>query len=546
MAIIHPHRALSGPMTAGDYREQDLLLQLKDGLPDSFDVFHGLGWSAMHDQQQQFGELDLTLVSPDGQVLILEVKAGDVQTQDGQLIKSYGHDNSKNIGHQARKQHSVLRHRLKEAGLSHVHVDAMLVLPDHRLGSEGLAYPRERMVDATQMPAFCSIVRSSFSTGMQTVVERRALMDFLSSQYQLYPDVGTQIGQVQQTSTRLSGGLATWVPRISHESQVYVIEATAGSGKTQLALKLLRDAAQQKQRARYVCFNRPLADHLQTMAPGHAEVTTFHQLCREHAERTGLSLDFSSEDVFKHIVSNFVQAAEALPQNLDLLVIDESQDFDPDWVQALAAQLHESGRLYVLGDADQQLYEREAFELPGAVRLNCMDNYRSPQKVVSAINQLRLTAQPVVACSAHPGQTPGFHTYDGTAAGHNAALNRCLKDLQTEGFAPSQVAVISFRGVKNSRVLAMDTLGGYTTRRTTGKFDEAGNALWHEGELQVESVYRYKGQSAPAVVLCEVDFEELSYKEKHKLFVGLTRGQVRVDVVIYELSANLLLNLHSK
>ena len=95
MAIIHPHKALSGPMTAGDYREQDLLLQLKDGLPDSFDVFHGLGWSAMYHQQQQFGELDLTVVSPDGQVLILEVKAGGVQTQDGQLIKSYGHDNRK-------------------------------------------------------------------------------------------------------------------------------------------------------------------------------------------------------------------------------------------------------------------------------------------------------------------------------------------------------------------------------------------------------------------------------------------------------------------
>lgn len=195
MAIIHPDKALSGPMTAGDYREQDLLLQLKDGLPDNFDVFHGMSWSAMHDQQQQFGELDLTVVSPDGQVLILEVKAGDVQTQDGQLIKSNGHYNSKNIGHQARKQHSVLRHRLKEAGLSHVHIDAMLVLPDHRLGSEGLAYPREHMVDATQMPAFCSIVRSSFSVGLQAVVNRRALMDFLSSQYQLYPDVSTQIGQ---------------------------------------------------------------------------------------------------------------------------------------------------------------------------------------------------------------------------------------------------------------------------------------------------------------------------------------------------------------
>jgi hypothetical protein len=38
-----------------------------------------------------------------------------------------------------------------------------------------------------------------------------------------------------------------------------------------------------------------------------------------------------------------------------------------------------------------------------------------------------------------------------------------------------------------------------------------------------------------------VDFEELTDKEKHKLFVGLTRGQVRVDVVINDSSAKLLL-----
>jgi len=59
--------------------------------------------------------------------------------------------------------------------------------------------------------------------------------------------------------------------------------------------------------------------------------------------------------------------------------------------------------------------------------------------------------------------------------------------------------------------------------------------------LLVESVYRFKGQSMPVVVLCEVDFEELTAKEKHKLFVGLTRGQVRVDVVINEASAKLLM-----
>jgi superfamily I DNA and RNA helicase len=89
-------------------------------------------------------------------------------------------------------------------------------------------------------------------------------------------------------------------------------------------------------------------------------------------------------------------------------------------------------------------------------------------------------------------------------------------------------------------VLQLPTLGGLTTRRTSGKYDTAGNALWHEGDLLVESVYRFKGQSAPAVVLCEVDFETLSPLEARKLFVGMTRGQMRVEVVLTERAAGQL------
>jgi hypothetical protein len=45
----------------------------------------------------------------------------------------------------------------------------------------------------------------------------------------------------------------------------------------------------------------------------------------------------------------------------------------------------------------------------------------------------------------------------------------------------------------------------------------------------------------PVIVLCEIDFEELTEKDKRKLFVGLTRGQARVDVVMSEKSAIQLL-----
>jgi superfamily I DNA and RNA helicase len=49
--------------------------------------------------------------------------------------------------------------------------------------------------------------------------------------------------------------------------------------------------------------------------------------------------------------------------------------------------------------------------------------------------------------------------------------------------------------------------------------------------LLVESIYRYKGQSAPAVV-SEVNFAELSPLERRKIFVGMTRGQMAVEIVL--------------
>ncbi len=92
--------------------------------------------------------------------------------------------------------------------------------------------------------------------------------------------------------------------------------------------------------------------------------------------------------------------------------------------------------------------------------------------------------------------------------------------------------MLSFKGVKNSEVLQLPSVGGYYNRRTKGQYDESGNALWHEGDLLVEGVYRFKGQSRPVVVLCEVDFETFSPLNAHKFFVGMTRGNVRVEIVI--------------
>ena len=88
MARIHPSIPLHNPLTAGDYRERDILQILGDGLPANFDVFHNLPWSSMHQGNQHFGELDLVVISPLGHILLIEVKAGAIEETTQSLVKT--------------------------------------------------------------------------------------------------------------------------------------------------------------------------------------------------------------------------------------------------------------------------------------------------------------------------------------------------------------------------------------------------------------------------------------------------------------------------
>jgi superfamily I DNA and RNA helicase len=104
--------------------------------------------------------------------------------------------------------------------------------------------------------------------------------------------------------------------------------------------------------------------------------------------------------------------------------------------------------------------------------------------------------------------------------------------LLARGIALADIAVISFRGLGKSLFAQADTLGRHSVRRFTGKYSASGEALWTAGELLVDSVYRFKGQSAAGVVLTEMDFSELDEAAKRKLFVGMTRAQLGLEMVM--------------
>jgi hypothetical protein len=116
------------------------------------------------------------------------------------------------------------------------------------------------------------------------------------------------------------------------------------------------------------------------------------------------------------------------------------------------------------------------------------------------------------------------------------AVERCLQ----RGFSIDDIAIISMRGRERSLLQGLDRLGKWTLRHFTGKFDEGGDAVWTEGQLLIESVRRFKGQAAAAVVLTECDLEQLDEMNRRLLFVGLTRARVHLEWVISEKLATLM------
>jgi superfamily I DNA and RNA helicase len=215
----------------------------------------------------------------------------------------------------------------------------------------------------------------------------------------------------------------------------------------------------------------------------------------------------------------------------DLLIVDEGQDFEPEWIPAVSALLHSNGRFYLLADEDQQLYDRPVFDLEDAVTLTCSDNFRSPRAIVNTIMALDLSSQPLRAAGPHTGQPPDMHVYE-TPQQMLELTERAVQDYLKQGYGVDDIVLLSYRGRGSSLLMAQTEVAGHALRRHLGKFTAAGEPVWTDGTLLAETVFRYKGQAAPAVILTEIDFAEMNEKARRRLFVGLTRARMTATLIM--------------
>ena len=76
-------------------------------------------------------------------------------------------------------------------------------------------------------------------------------------------------------------------------------------------------------------------------------------------------------------------------------------------------------------------------------------------------------------------------------------------------------------------------MGRHEVRQFTGEYNLFGEQIPTAGKLLFDSVYRFKGQQAAAVVLVDVDPDPANLElELRRLFCGMTRATVKLHLLV--------------
>ena len=541
MAHIIPEGWQALPATGAEQREIETLAQLAAGLPDAYTVYHGVHWTRVNQGHALVGEIDFAIVNPAGNLLLIEQKSGYLSETPEGLTKHY-EKKEKRVPAQMARSVEALRARLN----AFCHDDkplleSLLYCPDYTVRQPGTAgIDPARIIDASRREQLVHTIRTLLPERDPARPLAAEIHRFLRNELRLVPDVSTVVGQARTLYTRLSGGLTEWARCIECEPFRLRVIGTAGSGKTQLALNVLQDAVNAGRRPLYICYNRPLADHVALIAPAGASVATYHQLCDRILRATGQVPDFTQPGAFQALESFMADYAPDAGWQFDELVVDEGQDFQPLWRDNLLKLLRPAGRAWWLEDPMQNLYGRPPVDLPGWVILRAQTNYRTPRDILAYLQRLVGPAQTIEAGSPLDGSDVEILTYAGHADLMDKTKTAITRGLGA-GFKKDMISVVTYRGREHSRFTPLDKLGPHALKAFTGQYDLLGSPIYSEGELFIDSVHRFKGQSAPCIVFTEINFEELDEAALRKLFVGMTRATMKLVMVVSERAAKALI-----
>jgi hypothetical protein len=540
MARIMPTGLEEARLAGAHSAELVTLERLAVELPDTFSIFHSVRWMEGDARRHRFGEADFLVVNQSGDVLLIEQKNGALEEGGTGLAKQYQRGAPKSVIAQIHRSRDALltAYERRHSQDARLHVSVLVYCPDHvvsDLSAAGL--PAEAIVDGTAADGLATRIATVLGEGIDRGDGRaQRVRGWLAQSLALSADITATVQRHETAWIAQSGGLAELLDGLHMTPVRLRVQAAAGSGKTQMAARFYQRAIAQGRRPLFLCFNRSLADRVRAQLPDGGLVDTFHGFCVETCRRAGYDPAFSraareGQAFWRELEGKVLEAIAEVPP-FDVLVVDEGQDFDQEWWEVLQLILDmDAADVVWVEDAAQRIYDARApVELTGFVEYRTTANFRNPRRIADFIQ--RVLPIEIDARNPLPGLPPAVHVY-ASESEQLELLEARVCGLLELGFKPDQIVVISMHGRERGGSLSeVVELAGMPIHRYTGRHESDGTPIFTEGSLLFETIYRFKGQHAPAVLITDLDFADRGERESTIVYCAMTRAKVALEVFV--------------
>jgi hypothetical protein len=297
------------------------------------------------------------------------------------------------------------------------------------------------------------------------------------------------------------------------------VTGSAGTGKTRLACTWARRALLRGERVLLTCFNIPLADSLRSRLgeSDHLRIGAFHEVALNLKGMQPLAVpDDADRDWWDTIESgHLLDHWSEVTERFDTIIIDEAQDFSPNWIELLVRLLDPEGpsRLLLLADESQKVYER-GFTVPsnddGWTRCDLSVNCRNTFQIASLLRQ-RFGGALAPVGGPESEDVRWIEAADLDTAVD--AVGDALDQLEERDHAATTVLVATFTGSVRDRLL-----------------EEYAFVRWDDSDpmaILCENVHRVKGLEYDHVILV-VHGEKV---RDELIYVGASRAVMSLTII---------------
>jgi superfamily I DNA/RNA helicase len=245
---------------------------------------------------------------------------------------------------------------------------------------------------------------------------------------------------------------------------------------------------------------------------------SFHAVCRGFADRAGMLPDGPVDDEWweQALPASLPDSAWKLGIQFDAIIVDEAQDFHPDWWMYLEMLFSErtDSIMSVFADSNQDIY-RVGWAPPFLTDPFPLDvNCRNTVEIASRVSAVLGSNQPTLG--VHGVEPLMFEV--STPRQSEKALERILTRLiNDELLDPAQIAVLSTSRDEIEKLRGAEIAG-------TVLGDEPGDR-----SVLIETVHRFKGLEANVVILLLHDGEEQDVKRL--AYVGMSRARALLVLI---------------